>query len=198
MRFDLSATALLLTVLAFPARVLPIPGDERYVASEFAVVREEPYGAASVVAKITHGQAVVEIERQGNWLQVGVIGTGITGWVHLSFLTEPNDAQRRAHPLIPAMRRFQPVFDAFNDMNAPDGETPFLSASDRGNGVLLVTASLKWWSRPVARKQNDLMSLYQMWQVANEYLPVTVLITDPQGKRRLERSGADASVTGAR
>jgi len=180
------ATAgLILALLCFSATGWPIPGDVRYVDGAFAVVREEPHGASATVAKIAEGQAVLEIQRQGNWLNVGVLGAGITGWIHLSFLKEPEDAQRRSQPLIAAMRRFRPVFDAFNAMKAKDGERPFASASQRENGLLRVSASSTWWSKPLALRKSDLVSLHQMWKVANEQLPVTVIIEDPEGRRVL-------------
>lgn len=57
---------IVLSALFSPGAAWPIPGDTLYVGSEFAVVREAPHVAAETVARIHEGQAVVEIQRQGN------------------------------------------------------------------------------------------------------------------------------------
>lgn len=186
------AGVIILPALFSPRVTWPIPGDTLYVGSEFAVVREAPNVAAAPVARIHEGQAVVEIQRRGTWCHIGVVGAGITGWIHLSFLKDPDGARTRSQPLIPPMRRFRPVFDAFNAMNATGGAKPFLSVSERADGLLWVNASAAWWSSPFARRKEDLMSLYQMWKVANEQLPVTVVITDPEGRRQLEYPAGSA------
>ena len=115
------------------------------------------------------------------------MGQGITGWIHRSFLVLGEETHRRLNPLIPPMRKFRPAFDTFNTVRgAGIGKPPFTSVSDRGDRVLLVRATAAWWSHPRARKQNDLASLHQMWKVANEQLPVSVVITDPRGQRQLK------------
>lgn len=169
--------------------VWAVPGERHTVGSEFALVREQPHGAAPVVARILEQQPVIEIARQQNWLQVGVIGKGITGWIHLSFLAAMEDAQERPQPLIPPMRRFRPAFDTFNFMQrARDGGPPFTLLRHPDDGVLLVSASLIWWSSSPTRQRSDLESLYQMWKVANDQLPVIVLIDDPDGRRQMKRA----------
>jgi len=190
-----SATSLgsTLGILLSWSAIWAVPGEKHYVGSGFALVREAPHGAAATVATIPAGQAVVEIAIEGNWLQVGVVGRGITGWIHLSFLVAGRGADRRSVPLIPPMRRFRRAFDTFNAMKgAENNGPPFTSVSDRGDGVLLVTASVEWWANPSARKQDDLTSLHQMWKVANEQLPVAVFVSDPQGQRQLKRTDAPA------
>lgn len=187
----LSVTLLGTILASSPARA--VPGAKHTVESEFALVREEPYGAARVVARIPKRQSVIEIARQQNWLQVGVVGKGITGWIHVSFLTALEEAQRPPQPLIPPMRKFRPAFDTFNTLQrAKHGTGPFTILGHPHQGILLISASAAWWSAPNARRGNDLVSLYQMWKIANDELPVVVVIRDPSGRRQMKRADEGA------
>lgn len=165
-----------------------VAGAKLMVAGEFALVRKDPHGAASVVARLPAGQSVIEIVRQQNWVQIGVVGKGITGWIHHSFLTKGTDAGARPEPLIPPMRRFRPAFETFNaTKRARSGAPPFTSLHQPSSGVLLVDASIAWWRSPPIRRRSDLASLFQMWKVANDQLPVVVFVRHPNGEQQMRQ-----------
>ena len=61
---------------------LATPGDVLYVEARGAELRAAPESAAPVVARLAGGHKLIEFERRGAWLRVGVFGAiGQVGWV---------------------------------------------------------------------------------------------------------------------
>ena len=61
---------------------LATPGDVLYVEARGAELRAAPEPAAPVVARLADGHKLIEFERRGAWLRVGVFGAiGLVGWV---------------------------------------------------------------------------------------------------------------------
>jgi hypothetical protein len=76
-----AALALALSALGAGA-ARATPGDILYVEADGAILRAAPEGAASVVLRLEAGRKLIEFERRGGWLRVGVFGAiGKAGWV---------------------------------------------------------------------------------------------------------------------
>ena len=76
-----AALALALTVLgASPASATP--GDILFVEADEASLRAAPEASAPVILRLEAGRKLIEFERRGAWIRVGVFGAvGKTGWV---------------------------------------------------------------------------------------------------------------------
>ena len=86
-----AATAALFCLLSLPA--LAAPGQAHYVKTLQAKVLAEPSDAAAVTLVVAVGRKLVEYDRRGDWVQVGIDKAGgRDGWVKLEQLaaTDPD------------------------------------------------------------------------------------------------------------
>ncbi|MCH8809717.1 MAG: hypothetical protein IH993_07800, partial [Proteobacteria bacterium] len=85
-------------------RALATPGDVFYVAAGGAELRASPEAAAPVVLSLDPGRKLIEFERRGVWLRVGIFGAvGREAWIHGSRIA-PRPPDQRA-PSLPALAR---------------------------------------------------------------------------------------------
>ncbi len=85
-------------------RALATPGDVFYVAAGGAELRASPEAAAPVVLSLDPGRKLIEFERRGVWLRVGIFGAvGREAWIHGSRVA-PRPPDQRALSL-PALAR---------------------------------------------------------------------------------------------
>ena len=76
---------------------LATPGDVLYVEARGAELRAAPEPAAPVVARLADGHKLIEFERRGAWLRVGVFGAiGLVGWVREDRIVDRPLEQRGA------------------------------------------------------------------------------------------------------
>jgi hypothetical protein len=76
----------LAALVAVPA--LATPGDVHYVEARGAELRAAPEPGAPVVARLAGGHKLIEFERRGAWLRVGVFGAiGQVAWVRADRIT---------------------------------------------------------------------------------------------------------------
>ena len=101
------ALVVFLVLLAMPCaapRALATPGDVLYVEAGGAELRTAPEAAAPVVLRLDPGRKLIEFERRGVWIRVGIFGTiGREAWIHGSRVA-PRPPGRRA-PSPPALAR---------------------------------------------------------------------------------------------
>ncbi len=83
-RWRCATAALALALTALGAGAAPAtPGDILFVEAEEASLRAAPEAAAPVILRLEAGRRLIEFERRGAWIRVGVFGTvGQVGWVH--------------------------------------------------------------------------------------------------------------------
>jgi hypothetical protein len=94
----------LLAMLCAAPRALATPGDVFYVEAGGAELRAAPEAAAPVVLRLDPGRKLIEFERRGVWLRVGIFGAvGREAWIHGSRVA-PRPPDRRA-PSPPALAR---------------------------------------------------------------------------------------------
>jgi hypothetical protein len=67
---------------------LATPGDILFIEAEEAYLRAAPEPAAPVILRLKAGRRLIEFERRGAWIQVGVFGAvGKIGWVRQDLAT---------------------------------------------------------------------------------------------------------------
>ena len=89
-----AAVVLVLTALGAGA-ALATPGDILFVEAEAAPLRAAPEATAPVILRLEAGRRLIEFERRGAWVRVGVFGAvGKAGWVrqNLAAEREPENA----------------------------------------------------------------------------------------------------------
>lgn len=82
-RWRCATAALALTLTALGAgTVSATPGDVLSVEAGEAPLRAAPAASAPVILRLKAGRRLLEFERRGSWIRVGVFGTlGTSGWV---------------------------------------------------------------------------------------------------------------------
>lgn len=69
------------------ARAFATPGDALYVRGNNVNVRAAPSREADILRQVHYGQVVIEIQRQGKWVEVHLArGQVRLGWIHSSLL----------------------------------------------------------------------------------------------------------------
>lgn len=61
-------------------------GEIRVIKSRRANIRREPSLKSAILGGLDQGASLLEVSRQGHWVQVVVIPSGLGGWVHASLL----------------------------------------------------------------------------------------------------------------
>ena len=66
-----------------------ILGDTRQVNVERANIRRGPDTSYPVVTTLEKGQQVIPLREQNGWTYIGIIGEGVTAWIHSPLLSKP-------------------------------------------------------------------------------------------------------------
>ncbi len=101
--YQRSLVLVLLAMLCAAPRALATPGDVLYVEADGAELRAAPEAAAPVVLRLDPGRKLIEFERRGVWLRVGIFGAvGREAWVHGSRVAPRSPDRRALAPPAPA------------------------------------------------------------------------------------------------
>ena len=74
--------------LSFPMWLSAAPGDFLYVTGDRVNARDGPDAGHAVLTRLTRHVQVVEISRQGGWVEVGVLSICRIAWVHQDYLVK--------------------------------------------------------------------------------------------------------------
>ena len=89
MRFASLAGSL---VVLLSGAALAAQGDSLVVTGNGVNVRVEPRSNARVLLQLYRNDPAVELERQGDWVEVRLPDRGATGWIHASLVTVAGSA----------------------------------------------------------------------------------------------------------
>ena len=89
MRFASLAGSL---VVLLSSAALAAQGDSLVVTGNGVNVRVEPRPNAKVLLQLYRNDPAVELERQGDWVEVRLPDRGATGWIHASLVTVAGSA----------------------------------------------------------------------------------------------------------
>ena len=87
-RVRLSHWLLLLMLTLAGEAATAIPGDLLYVTGTRVNVRADAGTHADVLGKLLRAESVVEISRQGDWVEVGIRRLCLVAWVHAELLAD--------------------------------------------------------------------------------------------------------------
>lgn len=174
-RHRLGAAALLLVCSSLPAQ----PGDFWEIREHSSNLRAGPGTEHGVLTQRNRGAAVMELQRQENWMEVAINGEGRRAWIHrdlLERLTSPPDEA----PASPDFDNFAALFEPASPANPFGPPAYFRSPVHLGFGVLQVDAHNGFLELPAETRKEYLDSLLRLWATAdNSGVPATVVIRDP-------------------
>lgn len=182
----------------FALSTVAAPGDVLFIQGDQVNIRHDPNTSAAVMMQLDRGHQLLEIQRDGDWVNVGIEGAGgQDGWVHGSLvgpggvgpggLGLEGPAGETAPAAITATATGDPRFVQFRRevlaLNAKaykaSGANHFTAVSDLGDGIVRVTATESWVAASETARQKDMDTLFDLWDVAEGTgLPIMVQVVD--------------------
>lgn len=198
-----TAKSLFLSILFSPVLVLAEIGDIHTVRLDGAVVYEQADKSSPLVEKLSTGSEVMEMDVKGEWYEIYVASSDLSGWLHVSTLAllgsgsggSVASAAVAAVTSGPAklkvsasdqktsgMKDFEKYLLKYNARTqALKGYTPFTGAESLEDGVLLVTVSDIWLEKSRARQKSSLITLHIKWKEAVDSGAPKVIAVDSNG-----------------
>jgi hypothetical protein len=194
--------------LSSPVATFAEIGDIHTVKSSSAVVRETPDKKGKKVETISQGSEVMEMDTQGEWMEIYVASTDLSGWMHLSTMQLLGDGTPAPAPAstptaktkedkpepeqkkivisgssnTQEIREFKKYLVKYNARTfVLKGYTPFLNATDSGDGKLVLTVTNAWLNTTKARQRSSLIILNSRWKRTNDYSDTQIIALDESG-----------------
>ena len=189
--------AALLVMLSGSA--LAAPGDiHRVSGAEVVNLRAGPSDTSNIRGRVEQGDEVIELTRDGNWIGARVLRTGEEGWIYGGLL-EPV-AQSGLLPRDAALGngdagflRLSEGFDRLmRRVNDDLGYRMVEEATPVAEGVLQVRPTAAWL-RSGGRDAHMMAALafYELWKNYQDGRPVTLVMTDEQGREYIRIADTD-------
>lgn len=159
------------------------PGDDLIIIDKVVNLREQPSTDAKVLLKLGQDRRLVEIHREGEWVEVYTDRDDIgSGWVHTTLVAPlPNQDT----PLINHSRAYDRFIEKFNTISADwqqkHGNPPFSRMDEFINQRIKLVASETWLQTPQAERDEMLKNLFDLWSqsVGNEQsIEIVILLPD--------------------
>ena len=165
-------------------------GDTLYVQKSEAAVHTGPGINHSILLKIGKGHELIELSRQGEWINVGIARTGgKDGWIHSSLVGSVSSGGATVAPADPKFDAFVRDVEKLNDKAESIAGFPFFTKIENlGDGIVQLTAHDGWLSAPRSNREDNLETLFYLWsQHEGSGLPVAVYITNRMGEVVMRR-----------
>jgi uncharacterized protein YgiM (DUF1202 family) len=165
-------------------------GEALNVKGDIVNIRSGPSTEDPIILQVERGQTLFEIGREGEWIEVGIMGTGgKTGWIHSSLVSEASISPLKRKES-DSFKRFKTTFDLLNEnVKTTTGVTLFTNAQEMGDGIIHVTATDTWLAAPLSSRKENLRTIFDMWDAAEDTdLPIAVYILDQSGQVRMKMS----------
>ena len=188
---NLSASGLAPELAFIATAATAAPGDVLYSKGDNVNVRAEPSMKATVILQIDRGHKLIEFDRAGDWVNVGVERTGgKDGWVHESLVTATDPGGGSSAQPDPAFDRFKDAVTLLNEkVRQRVGGVFFDRVENMGDGIVQLRATRLWLSGGRADQEGNLDTLFSLWDAAEgSGLPISVRIVDRSGRVVMRKS----------
>lgn len=162
-------------------------GDDLIIIGDIVNLRTGPASDSEVALKLVKDRKLIEIQRQGEWVEVETNREDITtGWVHKS-LVKHNKAIGRPLSADKRFERFKQRFDDQNEvLTKQNGDTYFIDVKDEGEGTLGVIASAFWINAEREERERTINTVFKLW---SNVVPVgssmALIVFDEQGEQHM-------------
>jgi len=203
--------AAFLSLFLSPFTTLAEVGDTHSVKAETAIVHESADKNSPHVEKLSRFAQVMEMDIQGEWYEVYVASSDLSGWIHSSMLmllgadTSNGDLaapvtlsrssmsptrivkfKLKDSDKTPAMKDFEKYLLKYNARtNVLKGYIPFTKAEPLENGNLQLIVTSAWLKKSKARQRSSLITLYTKWKKAVNNTELRVIAVDSLGNEIL-------------
>lgn len=181
--------ALIFICLAGPRTAAAV---ELEVTGTIVNLRAGPALEQAVLLKLPRGRRLIELSRQGDWIEVGTGRDDVkSGWIHHTLLKPLPDTETGAAP-VPAMtpeplRDIDGRFRSLNeDLTREYGFAAFTGDVVADSNTLEITATPDWFIASQAQREQILSAVFELW--SDSLAPgasITVQVLDAQGNRHM-------------
>ena len=166
------------------------PGRKLFAQDAENHILEKARDDAKNIITVYAGHELVEISRNGGWVEVGVARTGKIGWIRVEATTFTWTGANFNLPPTKAFERFKSALAQYNRDTILNGRAILFSQiQDYGDGILYAKAAASWFSASAKEKNDALGKVYNLWRSAEgSGLPIAVFVTDKSGSILVKKS----------
>ena len=171
-------------------------GDELIITGDIVNLRTGPSSYTEAPIKLSQGRKVIEIQRNGDWVEIETHRNDIkTGWVHESLVAKATATvtaitTTKQNTTPSSTKRFKRFKQRFNDQNEvikkQNGLIYFSEANDKGEGSIEVIATEAWLNAKREERGKSLNEIFKLW---SDVVPVgssmSVIVFDEQGEQHM-------------
>jgi SH3-like domain-containing protein len=177
-------------------------GDALVVLKDRVNLRAEPSTSGAVVDVLALDQRLVELAREGEWVQVRLVGGGgAEGWVHASLIGSDQgaiEAEAVAEPAAPDanadLATFEAAVEQLDAGAKAQGYEFYGPVTDLGGGAVQVVVTERWLATPETFRKGNLETLFAVWSGLGGGPTPVVRLVDGSGAVVMERF-AEPAVT---
>ena len=187
MRIKNRTTQILLLVLACESVSISnshaAAGDKLIITGSIVNLRTAPSTDAASPIKLLKDREVIEIQRQGDWVEVKTSREDInTGWIYKTLIRK---VKKRESAEEKRFRIFKQRFNAYKENIRNQNNIPqFKEVIDKGEGTIHVIATEAWLATTHDARGVSLSDVFKLW---SDVVPVgsslTVIVLDEQGEQ---------------
>ena len=153
-------------------------GDQLIITGDVVNLRTAPSTDAATPIKLLKDRQVIEIQRQGDWVEVKTNREDIkTGWVYKTLIARVKQKESAEEK---RFRIFKQRFTAYNQNGIPN----FKDAIDKGAGTIHLIATGVWLAKTHEARGEPLNEIFKLW---SDVVPVgsslSVIVLDEQGQQ---------------
>jgi len=158
-------------------------GDQLIITRNIVNLRTAPSIDATLLIKLKKDRKVIEIQRQGDWVEIKTNREDIkTGWVYKTLIAKVKKKESAEEK---RFRIFKQRFNAHKEnVRNQNGIPQFIEVIDEGGGTIQVIATEAWLATTYEARTVSLTDVFKLW---SDVVPVgsslTVIVLDEQGEQ---------------
>lgn len=158
-------------------------GDALIITGNIVNLRTAPSTDAASPIKLLKDRKVIEIQRQGDWIEVKTNREDIkSGWIYKTLIRKLKKKESAEEK---RFRIFEQRFNAYKEnVRNQNGIPQFKEVIDKGEGTIHVIATEAWLATTHETRGVSLIDVFKLW---SDVVPVgsslSVIVLDEQGEQ---------------
>ncbi len=158
-------------------------GDQLIITGNIVNLRTAPSTDAASPLKLLKDRKVIEIQRQGDWVEVKTNRDDVkTGWIYKTLVRKLKKKESTEEK---RFRIFKQRFNAYKEnIRNKNGIPQFKEVIDKGKGIIHVIATEAWLATTHEVRGVSLNEVFKLW---SDVVPVgsslSVIVLDEQGEQ---------------
>ncbi len=160
-----------------------VAGDKLIITGSIVNLRTAPSTDAASPIKLLKDRIVIEIQRQGDWVEVSTNREDIkTGWIYKTLIKKLKKKESAEEK---RFRIFKQRFNAYTEnVRNQNGIPQFKEVIDKDEGTIHVIATTAWLAATHEARGVSLNHVFKLW---SDVVPVgsslSVVVFDEQGEQ---------------